>query len=224
MHVTPFGGLSLLAAWCWLAIRPPLAVLGAGGSPAVSTPAHLESLWAPWRVEYFALERPLPDFFTEAAQTSDDASHLVVLRRKSGFLLMNRFPYAGGHLMAVPYRKTADLGELTANEKLELFTLAEDAQVLLRDVVHAQGFNVGLNLGACAGAGVTDHLHLHIVPRWPGDYNFMAVVGATRGHPGRSPAAVREARGGTRPSGTARRHTAACLARTRLTPASSDLR
>ena len=146
----------------------------------MSTPEEMQALWAPWRVEYFALERPLPDFFTEAAQTSDDAAHLVVLRRKSGYLIMNRYPYAAGHLMAVPYRKTADLGELTADEKLELLTLAQDAQTLLRDVVHAQGFNVGLNLGACAGAGVADHLHLHIVPRWEGDHNFMPVLGATR--------------------------------------------
>ncbi len=141
---------------------------------------QVEALWAPWRVEYFSLERPLPDFFTEAAQTSDDAAHLVVLRRKSGFLIMNRYPYAAGHLMAVPYRKTADLGELTGEEKLELWTLAEDAQKLLRAVVQAQGFNVGLNLGACAGAGVADHLHLHIVPRWPGDSNFMPVLANTR--------------------------------------------
>ncbi len=146
----------------------------------MSTPEEMQALWAPWRVEYFALERPLPDFFTEAAQTSDDAAHLVVLRRKSAYLIMNRYPYAAGHLMAVPYRKTADLGELTADEKLELLTLAQDAQALLREVVHAQGFNVGLNLGACAGAGVADHLHLHIVPRWEGDHNFMPVLGATR--------------------------------------------
>ena len=141
---------------------------------------QLETLWAPWRVEYFALERPLPDFFLEAARTSDDAAHLVVLRRKSGYLIMNRYPYAVGHLMAVPYRKTGQLDELTGEEKLELLTLAEDAQKLLRATVHAQGFNIGLNLGACAGAGVADHLHLHIVPRWPGDHNFMPVLGATR--------------------------------------------
>ena len=93
---------------------------------------------------------------------------------------MNRYPYATGHLMAVPYRKVSDLGDLNAEEKLELLLLAEEAQKLLRATVHAQGFNVGLNLGACAGAGVADHLHLHIVPRWPGDYNFMAVLGGTR--------------------------------------------
>ena len=141
---------------------------------------EMAALWAPWRVEYFALERPLPDFFNEAAQTSDDAAHLVVLRRKCGFLIMNRYPYSVGHLMAVPYRKTSGLGDLTSEEKLELFTLADDAQKLLQAVVHAQGFNVGLNLGAAAGAGVADHLHLHIVPRWMGDHNFMPVLGATR--------------------------------------------
>ena len=140
----------------------------------------LSSLWAPWRVDYFALERPLPDFFTEAAQSSDDAEHLVVLRRKSGYLIMNRYPYAVGHLMAVPYRKTAELAELTGEEKLELILLAEDAQKLLRTVVRAQGFNIGVNLGACAGAGVADHLHWHIVPRWPGDCNFMPVIAGTR--------------------------------------------
>jgi ATP adenylyltransferase len=141
---------------------------------------HLETLWAPWRVEYFALPRPLDDFFSAAAQTSDDAAHLVVLRRKSAFLIMNRYPYAVGHLMAVPYRKTALLGDLTPDEKLELLALAEDAQKLLTAVVHAQGFNVGLNLGVCAGASFADHLHLHIVPRWEGDYNFMPVLGGAR--------------------------------------------
>ncbi len=141
---------------------------------------HVEALWAPWRVEYFSLERPLGDFFTAAAQTSDDAAHLVVLRRKSGYLIMNRFPYSVGHLMAVPYRKTADLADLTPDEKLELWSLAEDAQKLLRAVVRAEGFNVGLNLGTCAGAGVADHLHLHIVPRWPGDCNFMPMLANTR--------------------------------------------
>ena len=141
---------------------------------------ELSTLWAPWRVEYFTLERPPTDFFGEAARTSEDAAHFVIMRRKSGYLIMNRYPYAVGHLMAVPYRKTAELGDLTPDEKLELLGLAEDAQKLLRLVVHAQGFNIGLNLGSCAGAGVADHLHLHIVPRWPGDYNFMPVIGATR--------------------------------------------
>lgn len=150
-------------------------------NPPEPFPAQqLAALWAPWRAEYFEIPRPVGDFLTEAAQTADDAAHLVILRRKGAFLLMNRYPYAGGHLMAVPYRKVADLADLHAEEKLELLTLAEVAQALLRRTVRAQGFNIGLNLGACAGAGVPDHLHLHIVPRWGGDTNFMPVLAGTR--------------------------------------------
>lgn len=137
------------------------------------------ALWAPWRVEYFK-RAANADFLSDAAKTSDDAAHLVVARRRNSFLIMNGFPYTVGHLMAVPYRKVADLSDLTDAEKLELFELAELAQRLLREVVRAQGFNVGLNLGACSGAGVADHLHLHIVPRWAGDHNFMPVLADTR--------------------------------------------
>ena len=90
--------------------------------------------------------------------------------------MLNRYPYAVGHMMAVPYRKVSELGELTAEESLELFELAAHAQNLLRKALNAQGFNVGFNFGKCAGAGVVDHLHLHIVPRWEGDNNFMPVL------------------------------------------------
>ena len=93
---------------------------------------------------------------------------------------MNRFPYAVGHVMAVPYQKVAEISELSNEAKLELWELAEVAQKILRKTVGAQGFNVGLNLGKCAGAGVADHLHLHIVPRWEGDHNFMPVLAETR--------------------------------------------
>jgi ATP adenylyltransferase len=104
----------------------------------------------------------------------------VVYRRKNGFLMMNRYPYAPGHLMVVPYRMIARLAELTDGEKIELIDLASYAERLLEEVVKAQGFNVGWNVGAAAGAGVTDYLHLHIVPRWNGDHNFMTVLGGTR--------------------------------------------
>lgn len=140
----------------------------------------LSALWAPWRVEYFKENFGSRDFLLAAAQASDDAAHLVVARRAHTFLIMNRYPYAVGHLMAVPNRKVADLAALTAEEKLELWDLAELGQNLLRKVVRAQGFNLGLNLGKCAGAGVADHLHLHIVPRWEGDNNFMPVLADTR--------------------------------------------
>lgn len=140
---------------------------------------HLESLWAPWRVEYFQ-SPPGSDFLTAAAHTTDDAAHLVVTRRKSAFLIMNKYPYSAGHLMAVPYRKTCDMAELLEQEVIELWQLCVHAQRLLKECVKAQGFNVGWNLGSVAGAGVADHLHLHIVPRWAGDANFMTVTGGTR--------------------------------------------
>ena len=141
---------------------------------------ELEALWCPWRVEYFEQETPNPHFLEEAARASDDAAHLVITRRKNAFLIMNRYPYSVGHLMAVPYRKTADASSLGSNEVLELWELALHAQKLLRETVRAQGFNIGLNLGQPAGAGVLDHLHLHIVPRWNGDTNFMPVLAGAR--------------------------------------------
>jgi ATP adenylyltransferase len=141
---------------------------------------ELETLWAPWRVEYFEKEPRNSDFLTEAAQASDDAAHFVITRRKTAFLMMNRYPYSVGHLMAVPYRKTAELSSLGENEIVELWNLVTHAQVLLRATARAQGFNVGLNLGGCAGAGVIDHLHIHIVPRWSGDTNFMPILAGSR--------------------------------------------
>jgi ATP adenylyltransferase len=141
---------------------------------------ELETLWAPWRVEYFEKEPRDLNFLSEAGQASDDAAHLVITRRKNAFLMMNRYPYAVGHLMAVPYRKVGELSALGDNEVVELWNLVVHAQALLRAATKAQGFNIGLNIGQCAGAGVTDHLHMHIVPRWSGDTNFMPIFAGTR--------------------------------------------
>jgi ATP adenylyltransferase len=144
-------------------------------------PQHeLETLWAPWRVEYFEKQPRDHDFLERAAMASDDAQHLVITRRKTAFLMMNRYPYAVGHLMAVPYRKTADMISLGDNEVVELWNLVNHAQTLLRSAAKAQGFNIGINLGESAGAGVVDHLHIHIVPRWNGDTNFMPIIAGTR--------------------------------------------
>src|SRR6059058_2791765 len=141
---------------------------------------ELETLWAPWRVEYFEREKANANFLEEAARAGDDAAHLVITRRKNAFLMMNRYPYTVGHLMAVPYRKTAELSSLGENEIVELWNLVVHAQALLRAATKAQGFNVGINLGECAGAGIVDHLHIHIVPRWKGDTNFMPVLAGTK--------------------------------------------
>ena len=140
----------------------------------------IETLWAPWRVEYFEKEPRNSQFLEKAARASDDAAHLVITRRKTAFLMMNRYPYAVGHLMAVPYKKTADMFSLGENEVVDLWNLVTHAQNLLRAAAKAQGFNVGINLGECAGAGVADHLHIHIVPRWSGDTNFMPLIGKVR--------------------------------------------
>jgi ATP adenylyltransferase len=141
---------------------------------------QIETLWAPWRVEYFEKQPRDMDFLMAAGRASDDAKHLVITRRKTAFLMMNRYPYSVGHLMAVPYRKTAELSSLGENEIVELWNLVTHAQALLCVATRAQGFNVGLNLGECAGAGVVDHLHIHIVPRWKGDTNFMPVIAGTK--------------------------------------------
>ena len=141
---------------------------------------ELETLWAPWRVEYFEKEPRDRDFLETAARASDDAAHFVIARRKNAFLMMNRYPYAVGHLMAVPYRKIAELSALGDNEVVELWNLVVHAQALLRYAAKAQGFNIGMNIGECAGAGVPDHLHIHIVPRWSGDTNFMPIIAGTR--------------------------------------------
>jgi ATP adenylyltransferase len=142
---------------------------------------HLESLWSPWRVEYFQRAPDAPrDFLLEAANATDDAEHQVVTRRKTSFLMLNRYPYTSGHLMAVPYRKVAGMDELTEDESREIWELCLHAQRLLKIVVKAQGFNVGVNLGSAGGAGCAEHIHFHIVPRWEGDSNFMPVIGGTR--------------------------------------------
>jgi ATP adenylyltransferase len=141
----------------------------------------LESLWAPWRVEYFEAEhRTGHDFLSEAAGCADDAAHLVVARRPGAFLIMNKYPYSAGHLMAVPARKVAAMEEMSDAEVLDVWALCILAQKILRQCVRAQGFNVGWNIGRAGGAGVADYLHLHIVPRWTGDSNFITVVADTR--------------------------------------------
>lgn len=142
---------------------------------------HLESIWAPWRVEYFQAEHKTGiDFLSAAANSPDDVAHLVVKRLGTAFLIMNKYPYSAGHLMAVPVRKVSAMADVSEAEVLDLWRLSIHAQRLLREAVKAQGFNVGWNLGKAAGAGVEDHLHIHIVPRWNGDSNFIAVTGGTR--------------------------------------------
>lgn len=144
----------------------------------------MEQLHAPWRIEYIlAPKAPAGggdvSVFKRIADESRDEENLVVHRGRSCYALLNNHPYNGGHLMVVPYRQVADLEDLTDDEMLELMRVAQRCLRVLRETMKPDGFNLGLNLGRVAGAGIVEHLHLHIVPRWQGDTNFMPVIAGT---------------------------------------------
>jgi ATP adenylyltransferase len=138
----------------------------------------MEHLWAPWRLEYIksADEQSACLFCAAAAPGADDAERLVVHRGTQAIVLLNKFPYASGHFMVAPMRHVGEYGELTDEEALELHRLASAGMGALAETYAPQGYNVGWNLGRIAGAGVVDHVHLHVVPRWAGDTNFMPVL------------------------------------------------
>jgi ATP adenylyltransferase len=136
----------------------------------------MERLWAPWRMEYIESSDDENGCVFCLAAAGDDAERLIVHRGSHAIALLNRFPYASGHLMVAPVRHTGDYGELTDDEALELHRLASAGMGALAQVYSAQGYNVGLNLGRVAGAGIVGHVHLHVVPRWAGDTNFMPVL------------------------------------------------
>jgi ATP adenylyltransferase len=136
----------------------------------------LKQLWAPWRLEYIqSAEEETGCIFCCAAQGGDEEG-LVVKRGELAFVLLNKFPYASGHLMIAPYRHEGEFGELTSEEAAEVHRLASAGLGALAETMRPQGFNLGWNLGRIAGAGVVDHVHLHVVPRWAGDTNFMPVL------------------------------------------------
>jgi ATP adenylyltransferase len=133
-------------------------------------------LWAPWRLEYIGqADEQEGCIFCRAAESEDEAG-LVVHRGAHAFVLLNRFPYASGHLMAAPYRHVGEFSELGDDEAVEIHRLAGRGMAALAQLYEAQGFNLGWNLGRVAGAGIVDHIHLHVVPRWLGDTNFMPVL------------------------------------------------
>jgi ATP adenylyltransferase len=135
-----------------------------------------KQLWAPWRLEYVQHADEVGGcVFCRAADGPDDEL-LVVHRGESAFVLLNRFPYASGHVMVAPYRHVGEFGGLDDAESLESHRLAAQAMEALAAVFSPDGYNVGWNLGRVAGAGIVDHVHLHVVPRWSGDTNFMPVL------------------------------------------------
>jgi ATP adenylyltransferase len=140
----------------------------------------VEQLWAPWRLEYIRSADEQPGcVFCRAAELPDEEG-LVVHRSELAFVMLNKYPYAGGHLLVAPFRHLGELGELTSEEALDIHRLVSVSLGVLAQVMRPQGFNLGWNLGRIAGAGVTDHVHEHVVPRWAGDTNFMPVLADVR--------------------------------------------
>lgn len=141
----------------------------------------MEPLHAPWRIEYILAPKPVLEqsIFTSIAQSSDDEANYVIARDRTCFAMLNKYPYTGGHLMVVPYKQSCDLHGLTEEEMSDMMKLARRCQNALTKVMRPDGFNIGINLGKCAGAGILEHVHLHIVPRWNGDTNFMPVIAGT---------------------------------------------
>ena len=134
-------------------------------------------MFAPWRMEYLVGEKQDGCVFCKCSIRCDD---YIVFEGKTCFVMLNRFPYVNGHLMIIPGRHLSDIEELTSEERMEMFTLLDRSVKVLRETMQPQGFNVGMNLGKAAGAGIDEHVHLHILPRWEGDTNFMSVVGNVR--------------------------------------------
>jgi ATP adenylyltransferase len=142
----------------------------------------MQHLWAPWRMEFIKGPRPQGCFFCEAAAANpaEDPDHLVLARGPLALALLNRYPYNSGHLMVAPRAHLADLEKLPTATANELMLLTQRALRVVREVMSPQGFNLGINAGKIAGAGVADHVHQHVVPRWDGDTNFMPVVAQTK--------------------------------------------
>ena len=140
-------------------------------------------LWAPWRMVYIeGIDREDDNgcIFCDKPAENADRENLILHRGETCFIIMNRFPYNNGHLLIVPYHHTAELGDLDAAVRLELLDTCDRAVRAMKNTMRPDGFNMGANLGRTAGAGIADHFHLHLVPRWNGDTNFMPVVGSTK--------------------------------------------
>jgi len=140
----------------------------------------MEILWAPWRMEYVSSDNKGECIFCPGEDRRQDEQRLILFIGNLSIILMNRFPYINGHLLVAPLRHISTLNALSAEEKLDLITQVEKSIGVLKEVLRPEGFNVGLNLGKTAGAGVEDHIHFHIVPRWGGDTNYMTIFGEVR--------------------------------------------
>ena len=140
----------------------------------------MEHLWAPWRIRYITAPKETGCFLCRKPQENADATNHLLIRARTCFALLNTYPYNAGHLMVAPYKHTGSLDDLAEQELTEMMLLTRRCQQLLSKAIKPDGFNVGINFGRVAGAGVEDHVHIHIVPRWNGDTNFMPVLADAR--------------------------------------------
>ena len=144
----------------------------------------MDYLWTPWRYRYVSEPKDQAGcVFCNAAASDRDEEWLIVQRAVKNFVILNRYPYTAGHVMIVPYVHTADFAGLERETAAEMMLLSQRVMAAIDDVYHPDGFNLGMNLGRSAGAGIADHLHMHLLPRWTGDTNFMTTVGETRLEP-----------------------------------------
>lgn len=140
----------------------------------------MKHLWAPWRLQYIK-GPPMPDcIFCTYPREGRDRERGILVQGRLAFVILNIYPYNSGHLMVVPHRHVADPADLTNDEQLEMQQLVVASIGALREVYRPEGFNIGMNIGRAAGAGIADHLHTHVVPRWVGDTNFMPILGETK--------------------------------------------
>jgi ATP adenylyltransferase len=140
----------------------------------------MKRIWAPWRVEYIRMEKPKGCILCDKPKESNDEANYILYRGKHNYVILNAYPYNPGHLMVAPYRHLATPEDLTPEERNEHFEILNRALGALRAAFNAPGFNIGMNVGKVAGAGIDDHFHTHIVPRWAGDTNFMPVLADTK--------------------------------------------
>ena len=140
----------------------------------------MERIWAPWRIQYIQMEKPEGCILCEKPGQNNDAQNYILHRGDKNFIILNSYPYNPGHLMVAPYRHVASLEKLTDEERREHFEIVSRSVRVLRQIFNPGGFNIGINLGKAAGAGIEDHFHTHIVPRWQGDTNFMPVLADVR--------------------------------------------
>ena len=140
----------------------------------------MDRIWAPWRMDYIESSKKPGCVFCDKSQSEKDKKNLVLYRGTETFILMNLYPYTNGHLMIAPYLHTSDVNELTEIANKEIMQFAKDCFNILKSKLGAEGFNFGANLGKVAGAGIDQHIHYHIVPRWSGDINFMPVISDTK--------------------------------------------